>query len=127
VRVNHNGFGRRDRTGILEDPFRALALCSVCGMDGDQNLTAVHFIVVLQCLKFRHLQADDRPYYPSHYCATAGACEGGDDGSCSNQRSEPGNRQCSNARQPTEGGPEGYPATATDRGAFRRFSMLCCS
>lgn len=101
MRTIHKGFGCCDRTDILEDLFRTLAFCCVFGMGGDQNLSAVHFIVIPQRFKFRYFQADHRPGQPSYYCATASACECSNDGSPRNQKTEPTNRQCTDTHQPT--------------------------
>jgi hypothetical protein len=47
VRVIDNIFGCRDRTSILEDAFRTFAFSFVLRKDGDQNVSALHLIVVL--------------------------------------------------------------------------------
>lgn len=125
--LTHNCFGCCHRASIFEYAYRAIVFHSIFGMDRDQNVAALHFIVVLLRFKFWHSQTDHRSHYASHYRATTCAGEGGNDGASRKQNSQSRDRQCSDSYQPTKGGTENYPASGSKRGAFRRFGVLLMS
>jgi hypothetical protein len=125
--LTHNCFGCCNRASIFEYAYRAIAFHSVFGMDRDQNVAALHFIVVLLRFKFWHSHTDHSPHYASHYRAAACAGEGSDDGASSKQSSQSWDRQCSDSYQTTKSGAENYPASGSNRGAFRRFGVLLMS
>ena len=84
VRVIDNIFSGCDRASILEDAFHTFTFRSVLGKDRDQNVAALHLSVVLQRLKLRHSQPDNRPNQASDYGTDASACESADNGSSRN-------------------------------------------
>jgi hypothetical protein len=47
MRVIHDVCDRRDRSGMLEDSLRTVSFSSIFRIDRDQNIAAVHFIVIL--------------------------------------------------------------------------------
>jgi hypothetical protein len=51
-------------------------------------------------------------------------CQGGDDGSCCDQRFKTKDRQCSDAYQPTKSGTEDYPTAASNCGRLKRSVVL---
>jgi hypothetical protein len=67
--------------------------------------------------------ADDRSGYFSSYC-TSPRCQGGNDGSCCDQRSNTGDCQHSQSHQATYGSTEDYAATASNCGHLKRFVVL---
>jgi hypothetical protein len=46
MRVIHDVCGRRGRSGMLEDSLRTVSFSSIFRIDRDQNIAAVHFIVI---------------------------------------------------------------------------------
>jgi hypothetical protein len=43
----YNRFGRRHRPGVVEDFFHPIALYPIFGVNGNQQVAAFHFLVVL--------------------------------------------------------------------------------
>ena len=54
----YNGFGCRDRAGVLENLFCPTALVSIHGENGNQNVAAIHFGLVLDRFELRHFHAN---------------------------------------------------------------------
>jgi hypothetical protein len=56
--VIYNGFGCRDRARVLKNLFYPTSLVSIPGENGNQNVAAIHFGLVLDRFELRHFHAN---------------------------------------------------------------------
>jgi hypothetical protein len=54
----NNGFGCRHRPGVLEDFVDTIALYPIPGVNGDQNVAALHLLFVLPRFVLPHSHAN---------------------------------------------------------------------